>query len=126
MTSNPISRKFTPLDILNRAAEYGIRITLADSNLTVDVPAVLEGDKKYKALEVIRANRLEIIDFLQKLVCIPLCFTCLDEDKETPALPDDCEGIMYCAAHHPAYQYRSNSQTSVERFTQQEMWSGKE
>ena len=126
MTTNPISRKFTPLDILNRAAEYGIRITLADSNLTVDIPAALEDHTKHKALEVIRANRLEIIDFLQKLVCIPLCFTCLDEDKETPALPDDCEGIMYCATHHPAHQYSSNSQSLVGSFTQQEIWSGKE
>jgi DNA primase len=33
----------------------------------------------------------------------PLCATCLDAGQTVPALEDDHEGLMYCAAHHPMY-----------------------
>lgn len=43
-------------------------------------------------------------DILIALLEPCLCSTCLDQDIETPALPDDYETFMYCEKHHPAHQ----------------------
>ena len=120
--SKPAPRRFTPLEILNRAAEYGIRIMLDGENLRVDVLAELPDDKKTKALAVIEASSLEIITYfksfqdkyLQDHSGGPaLCCTCLDEDRETPALPEDYEGIMYCADHHPNHKPVESAERST-------------
>lgn len=95
-------RHFTPLEILNRAGAYGIDVALDGENLVVETPGDVEESTKHKALEVIKANRQAIIAYLRTIPVPPLCYTCLDEDKETLALPDDHFGLMYCEDHHPA------------------------
>jgi hypothetical protein len=46
-----MTRKFTPLDILNRACEHGIRISLE-----IDIPAGLEQATKNKAVDDLTAE----------------------------------------------------------------------
>lgn len=111
--------KFTPQAILARALEYGIAIYLKDDNLTVEVPADLDYVKKDKALEVIRDSKEAIIAYLSQeneryqrevdeyVTSNPLlCCVCLglDMPRETPVLPDDYEGFMYCVDHHPTHK----------------------
>ncbi len=79
MTSQP-THKFTALDILNRACEYGMVIALDGDNLVIDVPPNLEQGTKDKALSVISANKLEIVEYLHSLESVPLCYECLNEE----------------------------------------------
>jgi hypothetical protein len=99
MTTSPTLRKFTVLDMLNRTAEYGMVVSLAGDSLAIDVPASLPTSKKNKALEVIKANKSEITAYLRSLESIPLCYTCLDENREREATKEH-EGIVYRDAHY--------------------------
>ncbi len=110
MTTNP--RKFPPESILSRALEYGMRLILSDGELVVESPPELEQVTREKALAVISGTRSEIIAYLRRLneqyqceieeearLHPEICCVCLSQGKETPALPEDHEGFMYCAVH---------------------------
>ncbi len=93
--------KFTPQAILVRALAYGILVYLKEDELVVEAPDDLDASKRDKALEVIEASKQNIIAYLQESLRDVLeqarlhpeiCCICLDQDKETRALPDDCDG----------------------------------
>jgi hypothetical protein len=46
-----------------------------------------------------------------------LCSVCDEQGIETPALPDDYEGMMYCAAHHPKPQGKTQVQALEQKIT---------
>ena len=100
MMTKPSTHKFTPLDILNRAGEFGITIELDGNNLVVTVPFSLHTSTKDKALESIKANKPEIIEYLCSLESVPLCSACLNEDIETSCTLVGPDNVMYCEAHY--------------------------
>lgn len=59
-------RTFTPQEILDRATEYGIAVSLLEGdNLALDIPTTLGQGKKAKAVEVIKSHKPEIIAYLR-------------------------------------------------------------
>jgi hypothetical protein len=99
MTASPALRKFTALDILNRAAEYGMVVSLVGDSLAIDVPPDLLDTTKFKAMEVIKANKPEIMAYLRSLESPALCCTCLDDNHGREA-NHEYESIMYCDVHY--------------------------
>jgi len=103
-------RSFTPQEILNRAADYGIGVSLEGDNLALDIPPTLDYGIKAKAIGMLKEHKAGIIACLRAQIDALLaeagqmeilCCVCLDEDRETPAIAD-YEGIMYCSEHMPA------------------------
>ncbi len=115
MTTKP--HKFTPQAILVRASEYGILVYLKENKLVVEAPQTLDTNTRDKALSVIADHKEDIMAYLQVQYAEAMneieeqarlhpeiCATCLDQGKETRALPEDYEGFMYCVDHHPGQQ----------------------
>ena len=95
-----MTHKFTPLDILNRGAEYGIVISLDGDDLIINVPEETDPDTRNRALGVISTHKPEILEYLRSLESQPLCYQCLNPGLETACDlvgPDD---LMYCQRHY--------------------------
>lgn len=88
--------QFTVHEVIIRALELGIELQVVNGELKIQAP---KGVVTPKILQIIKAHKAAIIQEMT-----PLCATCLDEGKETPALPDHHETYMYCAEHHPAHK----------------------
>lgn len=101
-----MSRTFSALDILNRAAEYGIVVESRGNTLSLDVPPTLASVKRNRAVAVIRENEATILGYLGELYQEPaLCATCLDGGQETRASHEH-KGLMYCDGHRPGRKKR--------------------
>src|SRR5579859_842915 len=84
--------KFTVLDMLNRAAEYGILVTLAGGDLEAEIEeGVAPPDRVDKALAVLKSHRQEIIAYLRSLEGLLLCSVCFEPAAGSP----DTDGSMY-------------------------------
>ncbi len=114
--------KFTPQAILARASEYGILVYLKENELVVEARTDLDDTKRDKALAVIADHKEGIIAYLQQQYAASwrdvleqarlhpeICCICMDQDKETRALPDDYDGWMYCADHHQGLHLEQSS-----------------
>jgi hypothetical protein len=96
------SRQFTALEMLNRASEYGMVVSLVGDNLAIDIPSTLAQDEKERAIEVMRTCKPEIVTYLCSLAGPAICCSCLDMDPPIETNADwEYDGIMYCAEHFP-------------------------
>ena len=82
---------FTVSQVMDRADQLGIKLSVENGELKIRAP---KGVLNAKIREVLATYKTELIEVLT-----PNCYVCLE-----PALPDDYDGNMYCALHHPAHQ----------------------
>lgn len=89
-------KKYPVQVILQRADNLGIILYRDGNEIHIEGPAEHLTDK---LRQVIADNWHELLPVLP----VTLCFTCLDEGRETPAFYEAAQ-IMYCEAHKPVVE----------------------
>lgn len=105
------SQQLTASAILHTArSKYKTDISLIFGNLVLDAregvqiaPALVDVVKLHWQLLAthLRQEQPGLNDWLILHKQSPLCSTCLDAKRETRALSDPHDQLMYCTAHHP-------------------------
>lgn len=106
------SKQLTASTILHTAkAKYKVDVSLIFGNLVLDAapgvsiaPAVVDAVKSNwdtLADHLSKQYHPGLKEWLAQHTQASLCSSCLDSKRETQALPNDHEQMMYCAIHHP-------------------------
>ncbi len=107
---NTSKKRFTAEQILTRASQLQIALSVEGDTLRISAP---KGALNEKIRTILQAYKSELIAhltvqeqaYLHKHDEGPLCARCLDIDRENEvkALPEPhTDGLHYCRQHHPA------------------------
>ncbi len=104
-----IKAKLDAQTILHTARiKYKVDVSLIFGNLVLDAapgvsiaPAVVTKHWDTLANYLSKQPHLGLREWLAQHQRLPLCAACLDVRRETQALPDDHQSLMYCNGHYP-------------------------